>query len=254
MRNRDRQPRKGVFALIGVLLSASLCAGIAHGATQLTEKPAFREPLPDLATLVKGSAMKHANLSEKQCRTRLKDSGLPHQRVYGGASGIATPLRLSGPINDVKFLTAGPKSKFSLLDCRMALSLNELATVLAAHDVTEIRIDSFYRPKAHLYGRKRAKLSQHAYGLAMDVTAFKLKDGRTLEVERDFHGKIGEPVCGPGAEIVPPSPDATALRNLVCDIARTGMFHNVLTPNYNTAHRNHFHFDITRNAKTIGIR
>lgn len=243
-------PQFRFITLIGVFL----CASFAHGAVQLSENPPFRKPLPDLATLVRGSAMKNANLSEKQCRARLKEIGLTHQRVYGGAAGIATPLRLTGPIGDVKFLTAGPKSKFSLLDCRIALSLHELSAVLAAHDVAEIRIDSFYRPKAHLYGRKRSKLSQHAYGLAMDITAFKLKDGRTLEVERDFHGKIGEPVCGPGAELTPVSPEATALRNLVCDIARTGMFHNVLTPNYNTAHRNHFHFDITRNAKTIGVR
>jgi hypothetical protein len=242
--------RLRLVTLIGVLS----CASFALGAIQLSEKPAFREPLPDLATLVRGSAMKHANLSEKQCRAQLEARGLAHQRVYGGAQGIATPLRLTGPVNGVKFLTAGPKSKFSLLDCRIALTLTELATVLAAHDVTEIRVDNFYRPKAHLYGRKRGKLSQHAYGLAMDVTTFKLEDGRTLDVERDFHGKIGEPVCGPGAEITPPSPDATALRNIVCAIARTGMFHNVLTPNYNTAHKNHFHFDITRNAKTIGVR
>jgi hypothetical protein len=243
-------PRSRLITLIGVLS----CASFAQGAVQLSEKPAFREPLPDLATLVRGSAMKNANLSEKQCRAQLKDRGLAHQRVYGGAAGIATPLRLTGPVNDVKFLTAGPKSKFSLLDCRLALTLTELATVLAAHSVAEIRIDSFYRPKAHLYGRKRSKLSQHAYGLAMDVTAFKLKDGRTLDVERDFHGKIAEPVCGPGAELTPVTPEATELRNIVCAIARTGMFHNLLTPNYNTAHRNHFHFDITRNAKTIGVR
>jgi hypothetical protein len=198
--------------------------------------------------------MKNANLSETRCHTQLKAAGVAHQRAYGGAPGIATPLRLTGPVNDVKFLTAGPKSKFSLLDCRIALTLNELSTLLAKQGVSEIRVDSFYRQNARLNGRKRGKRSQHSYGLAMDVTAFKLNDGRTLEIERDFHGKIGEPVCGPGAEITPPSPDATTLRNIVCAIARTGMFHNVLTPNYNTAHKNHLHFDITRGAKTIGVR
>jgi hypothetical protein len=236
------------------LIGALLCVSVAQGATQLSNQPSFRDPLPDVATWVRGSAMKNANLSPTACRALLKQQGIAHQRVSGGASGIATPLRVTEPMSGVKFLTAGPKSKFSLLDCRAALSLQELAQLLSSLGVVEMRIDSFYRPNAHLNGRKRGKLSQHAYGMAMDVTAFKLKDGRTLEVERDFHGKIGDPVCGPGAELTPPSAEATDLRNIVCAIARTGMFHNVLTPNYNTAHKNHLHFDITRNAKTIGVR
>lgn len=196
--------------------------------------------------------MKYANLSPGQCRTQLQKERLPHRRVYGGASGIATPLRIDGPLHEVGFRTAGPKSKFSLLDCRLLLTLDELAAILAKHGVSEIQVDNLYRPHAHLPGKKRGR-SQHAYGLAMDVTAFTLKDGRRLVVEDHFNGKLGEAVCGADAQLHDETPEALALRNLVCDIAQSGLFHNVLTPNHNTAHHNHLHLDIKRGAKWFGV-
>jgi len=112
--------------------------------------------------------------------------------------------------------------------------------------VVEVRVDNMYRPHAHLPGKK--KPSQHSYGLALDLTRLKLSDGRELVIERDFQGAIGEPVCGSGAPAAL-SGDAKLLRDLICDVARSGLFHHILTPNHDAAHRNHFHLDIARGAR-----
>jgi hypothetical protein len=133
----------------------------------------------------------------------------------------------------------------------------ELAPLLVEHQVQSIRIDNFYRNSARI---RAGKKSQHAYGLAADVVSFTLQDGRVLDVEEHFMGRMGDPVCGPDAALVPPPGASTdqvdraiRLRNLVCDLARRGAFHHMLTPNYNRAHRNHLHLDIQRDNKWLSV-
>jgi hypothetical protein len=118
--------------------------------------------------------------------------------------------------------------------------------------VAAVRIDNFYRPRAKL-PQGHGKKSQHAYGLAADVVSFTLDDGRVLDVERDFHGRLGEPVCGPGAFLEPLDDAATRLRNLVCELGRGGYFHHMLTPNHDAAHRNHLHLDIKRDNQWFSV-
>ncbi len=70
------------------------------------------------------------------------------------------------------------------------------------------------------------RLSQHASANAIDIAAFKLADGRRISVLDDWAGD---------------GPEATFLRrvrNGAC-----GSFSTVLSPDYNAAHRDHFHFD-----------
>jgi hypothetical protein len=115
-----------------------------------------------------------------------------------------------------------------------------------------VRVDNYYRRSAHLPGSKRR--SQHAHGLAIDVTEFTLQDGRSLNVEELWGSAIGEQPCGPSAILTDPRPEALLLRNLVCNLARAGLFHHILTPCHDRAHRNHLHLDIKRGSKTTMIR
>jgi hypothetical protein len=74
--------------------------------------------------------------------------------------------------------------------------------------------------------RSTGSLSQHAAANAIDIAAFRLADGRRIVVLDDWAGD---------------GPEATFLRR-----ARNGAcssFSTVLSPDYNAAHRNHFHFD-----------
>ena len=58
-----------------------------------------------------------------------------------------------------------------------------------------------------------------------------------------FSGKIGARTCGPGA--LPTADDRSKeLRALVCEARTSRVFTYVLTPNYNLAHRDHFHAEV----------
>lgn len=204
----------------------------------------FRAPL----VIPKDSPAKRlAALSPAQCMKELAARKLPFTRSKQVAAGVATPLRSTGPLSGVRIVIPRAPSLFGVLDCRAALALDELASVLAAHDVVEVQVDNSYRPKAHLPGKKATR-SQHAYGLALDVTRVRLKDGTSLEIERDWHATIGDTSCGPEATMTDPNAASIALRDIVCDVARRGIFHHILSPSWDAAHRNHLHLDIQRNA------
>lgn len=223
---------------------ASLAQESSEAATSVVS---YQEPLPPPVVAKSSKASRLASLSTSQCWAELgrrKLTGVT--RFKGAKAGVAAPVRLTGAISGVRFMTPGAKSPYGILDCRLALSLAELAEVLQRHDVIEVRVDNMYRPRAHLPGKK--KPSQHSYGLAIDMTRFKLADGSELTVERDFEGAIGEPVCGAAARSELSKP-AAQLRDLICDVARSELFHHILTPNHDAAHRDHFHLDIARGAR-----
>jgi hypothetical protein len=138
------------------------------------------------------------------------------------------------------------------MDCRLVVLLEPFAKVLAQQGVTAVHVGSSYRPRARLAGKSKA--SQHAYGLALDIMALTFKDGVMLELGQAWQGAIGEPVCGPEAKLERPTPVAVRLRDVACAVARAGIFHRVLTPNYDAAHTSHFHFDIARDVKTFVVR
>ncbi|HEY6558886.1 MAG TPA: extensin family protein [Polyangiaceae bacterium] len=206
------------------------------------------------ATLLGGRApaMRYGNLSPGACRGELRKRSIATRPPGAVTPGVATPLRIAGPLRGVSFVAPGRRSIYGVLDCRLLLVLDDLSDVLARHDVSAVLVDNFYRRRARLPGRKSR--SQHAYGLAADVYGFKLRDGRELIVERDWHGQLGEPSCGPQSRIIDGTGESLALRNLVCDIAREGFFHHILTPNYNEAHENHLHLDIKRGDREGRIR
>jgi hypothetical protein len=215
-----------------------------------TPEASFRAPI---APPRSPPASRYASLSAAGCKSELARRGLPFSPSERAAKNVATPLRPSGPLAGVKIVMPRKPSPFGILDCRLALALADVARLAAERGVVEVRIDNAHRPRAKLPTKSR-KPSQHAYGLAADVTAFRLADGRVLDVERDWHAPIGATACGPDAVLSDPTPEAIALRDLVCAIARAGLFHHILTPSHDAAHRDHLHLDVQRGAKVMPVR
>jgi hypothetical protein len=220
------------------------------------------QPLPEPLYLVpiaepvnRGRALsdRFAKLQPWECRAELRKRRIAVRNANMPALGVATPLRLEGPLGPIRFITPGRKSQSGILDCRLVLLLDEIAPRLSALSVKEVHVGGFYRAKSHLPGKKQSP-SQHAYGLAADIVAFGMADGTLLDVEQDFLGVLGEPVCGPNAVFSEKTPKAVTLRNIVCDLGRVGAFNYFLTPNYDEAHRNHLHADIKRGARDHVVR
>ena len=174
------------------------------------------------------------------------------------ARGVLAPVRLTGPLHGVTFRTGLPKaqratSPWEIVDCRLALALDDFAVQLAAHDVAQVIHFSVYRPPVVSWPAGKLA-SRHPGALAIDAGSFVKKDGTTLEVERDFHGHIGAVTCGAGAGPDKVTPQATELRRILCDAAAARLFNVVLTPDYNRPHHNHFHLEVTAGARWFVVR
>ncbi len=154
-------------------------------------------------------------------------------------------VRFSGSKNP------GSNRVHDVLDCRLALALGEWTRLLQAYGVVEVVHMSMHRANATI-GRS-GKPSQHAAGLAIDVGELRLSDGSRFVVKDDWSGAIGEPVCGVQPTAGARRPAAT-LRAIVCETARRQIFRVILTPNYNQAHHNHFHFDLSPGRPVLAPR
>ncbi|MHB2058916.1 extensin-like domain-containing protein [Pseudomonas monsensis] len=81
----------------------------------------------------------------------------------------------------------------------------------------------------NVYNRESGALSRHASADALDIAGFRLASGRSISVLKDWPGQTR---------------DAQFLRQVRDGACET--FSVVLSPDYNAAHRNHFHVDVGR--------
>ncbi len=210
----------------------------------------FREAMPTSLSKT-APAMEYAALSSADCRAEVKRRDLAVAPVKSAQRGVAAGVRITGPMNGVRVVTPPASTKFGVLDCRMALVVDDLTKLLAGAGVVRVSIDNIYRPSAKLPGRKKS--SQHAHGLALDVTAFEIAGGRVLS-SAAWGASIGDVPCGPEAVMASPTPESVQVRNLVCAIGRAGLFHTMLTPSFDAAHQSHFHFDIKGRTSRTAVR
>jgi hypothetical protein len=100
-----------------------------------------------------------------------------------------------------------------------------------------VRIDHFGSYNCRrMYGRDTGSFSEHATADAIDIAAFVLADGTRISVVADWSGG-GKP--------------AAFLRDVHDGACR--LFATVLGPDYNAAHRDHFHLDQAERG-TMGWR
>lgn len=166
------------------------------------------------------------------CRRLLDDAGvrytaLPPRRE--GQCGYDDAVRLRG--GAARTIGYAPASLGVACPVAAALALWEWHVVAPAAQrrlgarVTAIEHFGSYSCR-RLYGRDEGAWSEHASADAIDIAAFRLSDGRRVSVVRDWRGD-----------------DAAAaflryVRDGACDL-----FATVLSPDYNAAHRDHFHLD-----------
>jgi hypothetical protein len=163
------------------------------------------------------------------CEQALSSSGLrvaPQADSPDAKCPLVNALRVQG--GDVAL------SSSFLSSCRLAVSfalfehhaLQPAAQAIYGQAVTRVEhLGSF--ACRNVYSRENGRLSQHASANALDIAGFRLADGRTVSVLKDWSGN---------------DRDARFLRQ-VRDGA-CGLFSVVLSPDYNAAHRNHFHLDV----------
>ncbi len=197
-------------------------------------------------------AWRYGQLTQDECEDELTTRSIPFTREPA-SRGVRAPVRLTGKLHGVEFRTDEPDerrttSPYEVADCRLILAMDDFAKILEAHDVVQIRHYSMWRPPAKDWPSDRDG-TRHAGALALDVGRLTLADGKVLDVDRDFHGRIGDKTCGEDARPRNPTPDAVELRAILCETAAQHMFNVVLTPNFNRPHKNHFHLEVTSGVK-----
>jgi hypothetical protein len=244
-----RGPGRGWNRGVGAALAIAIASGASHA------RAGFGAPRG--AGDYEWPARRYADLDRDGCEAQLAQRGISFVRVEE-ARGVLAPVRLSGPMHGVSFHSGVPpaqraSSLWEIVDCRLALALDDFASQLSAHDVVDVLHFSIYRPPSASWPADRIA-SRHPGALAIDAASFTKRDGTKLEVERDFHGHIGAATCGSNASPSPATDEALELRQIFCDAADARLFNVALTPDYNWAHRNHFHLEVAAGAKWSMVR
>lgn len=170
----------------------------------------------------------------QQCAFDLKQAGvrftpLANQDHGGGCSSI----------DSVKLLDIGtPTTNLGAMTCPLAknfaawaqFAVKPAARKYFGQEVVKIETFGTYSCR-NIYGGRSGRLSQHAYSNAIDVSGFVLADGRRIMLKDGWGGSKD------GREFL------RALHKSACR-----RFGTVLGPEYNAAHHDHFHFDMSGNG------
>ena len=85
--------------------------------------------------------------------------------------------------------------------------------------------------------KKSGKISEHAFGNAIDITGFKLASRETIRISA-----------------IPDGPEQQVRMLMALRLSACGFFTTVLGPGSNEAHRAHFHLDYGKHGRTWNYR
>lgn len=170
----------------------------------------------------------------RQCAVDLKQAGvrftpLANEDHGGGCSSI----------DSVKLLDIGtPTTGLGAMTCPLArnfaawaqYAVKPAARKFFGTEVVKIETFGTYSCR-NIYGGRSGRLSQHASSNAIDISGFVLADGRRIMLDGGWKGD---------------KPSQDFLRALHTSACRR--FGTVLGPDYNAAHYNHFHMDMSGNG------
>jgi hypothetical protein len=165
--------------------------------------------------------------------------------------GIADPITVKAPVNGVAYRFNGNADQRKTVygDCTLIKSLAEAAPIMRDHDIVELVDIGVYNYRCidQTKTPPNCSMSQHAYAKAIDIAAFIDGGGTKYSVLTDWLIDPATTTCSAETE----GDKDTFLHTVICALKAADVWNIVLTPNYNSAHRNHFHVDLTPDADTI---
>jgi hypothetical protein len=245
---------RAAFALIATAVVLAPSVSSARPAKQKAKKPrtvfdADWQAMP---------AAKYGELDREGCLLEATSRGISYDEVED-APGVLIPIRLTGPLNGVAYHTELPEkdraaSPFEVFDCRLVLALYDFSALLTARDIDEALMFSAWRPPGKDWPEGKLG-TRHPGALAVDLRKFIKKSGasgdtKDLVVARDWTPARDKAPCGEkAAPILPDTAAAKEIRAIYCEAADDRLFNSMLGPNYNKAHENHFHLEVTPDVK-----
>ena len=195
------------------------------------------------ALLVPTTARANPDDMMASCKDELERRGVSFKSVK--RAGIANGVEITGPLGGVPYAS----DQYPLvIDCSLAVSLDEAGRYLRELGVTKAGFSSAYS-KRNVRGTNRP--SKHSFGLAIDVHAFDVGTLGALRIDRDYEQGLGDSVDCVGR---PLTQGGAVLKIMQCQLVRSGLFHLVLSPDYDDAHHDHFHLEVKPWAERTGLR
>ncbi len=216
-----------LFLATATVVLVSL-AGWRPGGITLLPPPDLRQPA-DLLTrarlqlLVDNPELCRLVLEEAQIRHSL----LPERPVDALGCGYPVAVRRA-PAEGISWAPDQPATGCAVAAAMHLWERDVLQPAARRHvgqPVVTIRHLGSYSCR-NIYGQPQGSLSEHARANAIDIAGFRLADGRDISLVRDWDG----------------DPAIRAFLREVRDGA-CRHFTTVLSPDYNPAHADHFHFD-----------
>ncbi|MEE2644171.1 MAG: extensin family protein [Myxococcota bacterium] len=153
---------------------------------------------------------------------------------------VRESVRIQSPIGGVSYRYIEHESASPLfVSCEMALAIFELSEFLQELDIIEVGHIGTYNCRT-ISGRR--EVSRHGFGDALDIRSFLTRGGDRYDVYTQWEHDTED--------------FRTAEAELLWEIGQQmharGIFNIVLTPNFNAAHDNHYHVDLTPDANFHG--
>ena len=157
---------------------------------------------------------------------------------------VRTPIEVRGPLGAVQLVPRAGRP--AQMDCSLAQALVEASPIFEELGIRTLSFSGAYDRRMR---RHAPRLSQHAYGLAIDVHGLETDTGH-LEITRDFEAGAGawrNLAAGPGALEAcigaPRQEKGRALRTLACRLKLHSAFRAIATPDDDSDHRDHLHLE-----------
>ncbi len=161
--------------------------------------------------------------------------------------GVVDPVTVTTPIEGVHYRYASftAAERPLLMDCRLAVALVRLGRELRSRwNIDTVQHIGIYNYRV-IAGTTR--LSQHAYAMAIDIGGFRSATGTNYSVLTDFVETASSTCPLRSSNAVD-----RVLKEIACWMYDSRTFNIILTPNYNSAHRNHYHVDLTSGSHFVG--
>ncbi|MEM8876418.1 MAG: extensin family protein [Pseudomonadota bacterium] len=211
------------FGAIGLALVVAACSGVPIG-------PYFRDTDAPWRAQTEYACLSQLSYMSQQYNAVFT----PMDQIDGPRScGAAQPLKLTA-VSGGRVALDPPAT----LRCPMIPpTVHWIETVVQpaarryfGQDVREIDVAASYscRPRNNRHG---AKLSEHGFANALDVSGFTLSDGRKVKLLTGYRGRRDESAFWREVEA-----------------GACGPFKTVLGPRHDRAHRDHFHFDLAQHG------
>ena len=226
------------------------------------EKDRFGEPPANIGTCIPGESEYRPPMMDpmnESCLSALDQLGVqytratsPDDRPAGNDSlvcALDSPVNLNNTIAGVEYVyIVGDVPAPVFVNCEFARALHRFSETLADLDI--VRVGHIGTYNCRLIGGSNS-ISEHGFANAIDLQWFETSDGRRYSVLDHWEHDVASSYWERDISANFATEEGRWLYDLGRIMFTRGMFNIILTPQFNAAHDNHFHVDLTPGGRFI---